>query len=100
MSHDPSLADVCRATVVPRRFSALAKSPPNSAVAICLVGVMRSFVVESVHRSIKANLIDSVAEPGRSDVFIFAAHTNMDDRNLAALDGCRTKRATVTPALV
>ena len=39
-------------------------------VAVLLVGLLRTFVREDVHRSIKANLVDSLAGVGASDVYL------------------------------
>ena len=44
-----------------------AGAPP---VAVLLVGLLRTFVREDVHRSIKTNLVDSLAGVGASDVYL------------------------------
>ena len=54
-------------------------SPPTATTAVCLVGMLRTFVVEAVHRSIKKYVIDSLAPAGTSDVYFAVGRSHADD---------------------
>ena len=78
-------ASWCGDAVRPLTASALARAvgPSEPTVAFCVMGLIRTFVVESVHRSLKSNLIDSLS-PGRSDVFLFMSGNELDEQAINA----------------